>query len=731
MANPIFVNEKPSRAVTEFDFLHDPNDKNSKLGVGSFASVKLAKEKKSGKSHAIKIICMHPSKVTSSDLHNIRTEITIHRKLEHPNIVKFHDYMQKDHNVYLILDYAESGNLYSFMHKRKSLSPDEVFRFFHQTCLAIQYLHQNDILHRDIKPENLLLDKTHNIKLCDFGWATRRITEKRLTFCGTYEYMAPEIVHKKPYDYRVDIWSLGVLLYELLHKEAPYKGRSLPEITKSLAKSQITFSSQTPADAKDLILRILKTNPSDRLSMNQILSHAYVKSHLPKDTENSVQLTDFLVSPRQIKSAALQASTYGESPKMVPRREKENFKSEIFTSGDHGLLGDITTSLPTKRNAQLFSSFNGVSFKDKDTERTRDRARDLTTSIVPESANASQTDLQRRKPLQEFASNLQLKTVNENILTTRGHTKSSSSLTHNMLEKLILDEKKTPSNLSKKKRIFENNMLSPNFRTKVNSIIHQLSSHTTTNKTSHDISNLFAEKMLNQHTTRSIYSGGLTSTSRYHNENPLHSVQSTEALHISRNKTDSRAEEGSHFNTSSSTSNIMRTRAETVENMKRTHTPSTTKNTQVKLNLAKGDDGPTFSSPLSNANRTARSKLDTRSPEPFETRVNLVSYSQKFAHGELEKALLTKGVESSISSFNKSKGKSKERQELGVSFNNFYKSLEYKKKPGTKFMDEIASNHGAVFNERRNERKEHKRELLRDKENHVGIEKGQLRNWAL
>lgn len=122
---------------------------------------------------------MHPSKVTSSDLHNIRTEITIHRKLEHPNIVKFHDYMQKDHNVYLILDYAESGNLYSFLHKRKSLSPDEVFRFFHQTCLAIHYLHQNDILHRDIKPENLLLDKTHNIKLCDFGWATRRITEKR------------------------------------------------------------------------------------------------------------------------------------------------------------------------------------------------------------------------------------------------------------------------------------------------------------------------------------------------------------------------------------------------------------------------------------------------------------------------------------------------------------------------------------------------------------------------
>lgn len=122
---------------------------------------------------------MDPAKTTSSDLHNIRTEITIHRKLEHPNIVKFHNYIQKDNNVYLILDFANNGNLYSYMHKKKNLQPEEIFRYFYQTCLAFQYLHQNDVLHRDLKPENLLLDQDKNIKLCDFGWATRRITEKR------------------------------------------------------------------------------------------------------------------------------------------------------------------------------------------------------------------------------------------------------------------------------------------------------------------------------------------------------------------------------------------------------------------------------------------------------------------------------------------------------------------------------------------------------------------------
>ncbi len=115
-------------------------------------------------------------------MHNLQTEIQIHRQLNHPNIIKFHDYIQEGLNVYLVLDYAQNGTLYTHLHKQKVLTPNEVFHFFHQTCLAIQYLHQHDILHRDLKPENLLLDKDHNIKLCDFGWAARNINHKRYPF---------------------------------------------------------------------------------------------------------------------------------------------------------------------------------------------------------------------------------------------------------------------------------------------------------------------------------------------------------------------------------------------------------------------------------------------------------------------------------------------------------------------------------------------------------------------
>jgi len=274
---------KPTHTLSDFEFVHDPKDKRSKLGVGSFATVKLAKEKKTGKSYALKMIDVDRKKASKTDIQNLKREIGIHKDLDHPNIVKFHGYIQQDNLIYLILDYAEHGNLYSYMHRKKTLTDKEVFKFFYQTCLAIDYLHQNNIIHRDLKPENLLLDKDFNIKVCDFGWSAYHISQERKTFCGTYEYMAPEIVNKKTYDYRVDIWALGILLFELIHSKAPFQGRSVQEIKTSLSKSQITFGPNIQEDAKDLIQRILQDNPTNRIQIEQILSDVWVTSRLEKE----------------------------------------------------------------------------------------------------------------------------------------------------------------------------------------------------------------------------------------------------------------------------------------------------------------------------------------------------------------------------------------------------------------------------------------------------------------
>jgi len=121
----------------------------------------------------------HPSKASKGDIQNLKTEIEIHRELDHPNIIKFYGYIQQGTHVYLILEYAENGNLYMHLRRRKNLTEKEVFKYFYQTCLAINYLHENDIIHRDIKPENLLLDKDFNIKVCDFGWSAYQIRAER------------------------------------------------------------------------------------------------------------------------------------------------------------------------------------------------------------------------------------------------------------------------------------------------------------------------------------------------------------------------------------------------------------------------------------------------------------------------------------------------------------------------------------------------------------------------
>ena len=97
------------------------------------------------------------------------------------------------------------------------------FKYFIHTASAVLFLHENNLVHRDLKPENLLVDENNNVKLCDFGWCVELSMGNRITFCGTYEYMAPEIIKEKPYNQGIDVWSLGILLYELVHCFSPFR----------------------------------------------------------------------------------------------------------------------------------------------------------------------------------------------------------------------------------------------------------------------------------------------------------------------------------------------------------------------------------------------------------------------------------------------------------------------------------------------------------------------------
>ncbi len=149
-------------------------------------------------------------------------EIKIHRNLNHKNIIKFHDYFQEGNVLYVLLEHAPNGTLYFFINNRLGLPQSLATKIFKDILSAIYYLHFSKISHRDIKPENIVIDKDFNFKLIDFGWSCLMHKTKRKSVCGTFEYMPPEILNKRSYSLEIDIWQVGVLLFELLHGKTPH-----------------------------------------------------------------------------------------------------------------------------------------------------------------------------------------------------------------------------------------------------------------------------------------------------------------------------------------------------------------------------------------------------------------------------------------------------------------------------------------------------------------------------
>lgn len=189
----------------------------------------------------------------------VMREINIHRRLVHENIVRLYSYYEDDTHFYLIMDYVNKGTLYQMIKINNGLEEHLAFRYFIQVVCAVSFLHENNLIHRDLKPENLLLDETDCIKLCDFGWCVELKVGNRVTFCGTFEYMAPELIKELPYNHAVDVWSLGVLLYELIHGYSPFRSKDNSEsedysqIFRNILKNNLFIDKKISNECSDLI----------------------------------------------------------------------------------------------------------------------------------------------------------------------------------------------------------------------------------------------------------------------------------------------------------------------------------------------------------------------------------------------------------------------------------------------------------------------------------------------
>jgi aurora kinase, other len=227
------------------------------LGKGKFGRVYLAKEKTTGFVCALKVL--HKSEMDKSQVEKqVRREIEIQMNLAHPNILRLFGHFHDAKRIFLILEFAADGELYKHLRKAQRFPEWKAAQYIAQMASALKYLHKKNIIHRDIKPENILVGIHGEIKISDFGWSVHTPGNRRKTFCGTLDYLPPEMIKgggDNWYNEKVDLWSLGVLTYEFLVGEAPFEDTQAMTYRR-IARCDFTIPPFVSREARDLIKRV-------------------------------------------------------------------------------------------------------------------------------------------------------------------------------------------------------------------------------------------------------------------------------------------------------------------------------------------------------------------------------------------------------------------------------------------------------------------------------------------
>ena len=255
------------------------------LGSGSFGRVLLAQHKITQAKYAIKAIDKR-TEVNIQEKPYFRREIEIMYRVHHPNVVKLFGHFEDNKYCYLIMEFIPGGNIYSLVPKNniRRINTQQVASIMKDVISAVYYLHHMvpKIVHRDIKPENVLLDNGLKCKLTDFGWSNYMQGDmKRTTLCGTPVYLAPEIINNQGHDEHVDIWCIGVLLFELMTGNSPWQGNDMQTIKYNINRLRIMWPREMDKDAADLIKKILKFYPEERISLEQMLMHPFFTKFFP------------------------------------------------------------------------------------------------------------------------------------------------------------------------------------------------------------------------------------------------------------------------------------------------------------------------------------------------------------------------------------------------------------------------------------------------------------------
>lgn len=359
-ARPPATGQKPQVEIPEF--LTDTSTKKRYergrfLGKGGFAKCYELKDVVTGEVVAGKIV--PKSLLTKShQKEKMAQEINLHKGFSNTYVVKLFSYFEDSNFVYVILELCRRRSLMELHKRRKAITEPETRYFMHQLLTGVKYLHDNKIIHRDLKLGNVFLNDSMEIKIGDFGLATRvdYDGERKRTLCGTPNYIAPEVLGKKGHSYEVDVWSLGCILYTLLVGKPPFETQTLKDTYTRIKKNEYHIPSRVGPLAKALISKLLQHEPMKRPSVGEILKDDFMTlGYMPP----RLPVSCLTMAPRFDTQAnqSLIARNPLKEVNNIPGDAKstgcsESGPSDCYLSELHKQLGQLVNSKPGSRQTQ-------------------------------------------------------------------------------------------------------------------------------------------------------------------------------------------------------------------------------------------------------------------------------------------------------------------------------------------------------------------------------------------
>jgi serine/threonine protein kinase len=292
------------------------------LGRGAFGKVLLVSKRDTGERYAMKVINKTRMTKNKQRLHAM-TERNILSKIDNPFIVKLHYAFQTKEKLFLVMDYVRGGELFHLLRKLGRFKEDLARFYAAQVVLALDTIHGHGFIYRDIKPENILIDDDGNTKLVDFNLATL-VDDTRLamTFCGTPEYISPEVLKGEPQTSAVDFWSLGVLIFEMLAGHPPFYSANRQQLFKNILQKPVKMKQHFSEDAVDLLGHLLVVDPRERLTdMLGLKQHSFFAKI------DWLSLLSKGIEPPVLPKAAGISNSYLDSSEEEDFTPKEDFGS--------------------------------------------------------------------------------------------------------------------------------------------------------------------------------------------------------------------------------------------------------------------------------------------------------------------------------------------------------------------------------------------------------------------